>query len=1149
MGLDCCRSPTPSGQGLHEDKTPDAVDACCSNLNPTSSATSCDAGTAGGRYAASTSHGPSCQDKCCPAPEPASLDRSKDACCTFSKLPGQEDCKDTCCTPANVEENDLQGDCKDTCCASENIKKNDMQEQSAAYKPRKGDSNDPSCCRYKPTPCCDSSCLDRLALRECNGERSGHRTTVYSCSRKSDAGKACSRHENTTHERFATRLEVIGCICRALIALGQESCCSVQERAPVEQKEASKKPRTPADSCCVAEATGADSFGRTNMKKRSRSKEKRIEKSPRSQCCSVAAQTKQSGTAKSAVDECCKQEKSPSTSTIKLEDLSHDVASNTDIEKGIVRNEHVILNISGMTCTGCETKLNRALSSLPFVQNLKTSLILSRAEFDFNFAGDAVAKVIKHLERTTEFKCERVLNQGSSIDVMAPEDVEKFLKLDRPLGVNEMTVVGKIVRINFDAKVIGARDLLERGFGEETPLRLALPQADMTLEAGSKHVRHVGYMTILSALLTVPVLVLAWAPLPKHEIAYQSTSLALATIIQVFIAGPFYPTSLKSLIFSRVIEMDLLIVLSTTTAYIFSVVSFGYTVSGRPLSTGSFFETSTLLVTLIMIGRHVAALARQKAVESISVRSLQVQVATLVDDENTEHEIDSRLLQYGDRFKVPPDSRIPTDGTIISGESEVDESMLTGESKPVEKRAKSALLAGTINGSGVLVARVTRLPGENTISTIAAMVDEAKLSKPKIQDIANKVASHFVPLVLSLTVITFVIWVAIGVAVRDQPGSEAVVNAMTFAVTVLIVSCPCAIGLAVPMVIVIASGVAANRGVVFKSAESIELAYKTTHVVFDKTGTLTEGKLAVVFEDLVESDEYVSTAGLLLGLVSGIKHPVSVAVATYLKSKSVIGNPVNDVKSLPGKGVEGTSLSGHILRAGNSHWLNLSSNPRVSTVLDKGYTAFCFTINGSLVGVMGLEDTLRPDAKQTVSQLRGKGITVCLLSGDDDGAVHTVATQLKIADHHVRSRYTPGDKQAYIQQLMETPISTQPGKKARSPVVVFCGDGTNDAVALAQATIGVHINEGTDVAQSAADVVLIRPNLSGIMMMINTSKAAMRRIYFNFVWSFVYNLFAILLAAGAFVDARIPPEFAGLGEIISVLPVIVAAVLLRWQKV
>ncbi|KAK4249849.1 E1-E2 ATPase-domain-containing protein [Corynascus novoguineensis] len=1003
--------------------------------------------------------------------------------------------EDKCCVP---EPKSAAAECQSGCC-------------SAPKPPPPEDTPVPGCCEAKSAPCCDESCLDRLALREC--EKSGPPTTTHSstapnCSRGKD-GKPCVDHANKTRLTYAERLEALGCICRALVAIGQESCCLPLRRSPTKTSrrrsgDIQSYPRRSAGSCCGTDERPVN----------------RVNESNSVEILSTAMQP-------------------------------------ADLEKAIVgsEKEHVILSISGMTCTGCETKLARALSAHPVVKNVKTSLVLSRAEFDVTEFGSAV-DVMKHLERTTEFKCERVVNRGSNLDLIPPgRDIVAFINQPWPDGVTEVRAAGnKTVNVSFDAKIIGARDLVTGGWANG-PIDLAPPRPDPTLEAGSKHVRHVGYMTFLSVCLTIPVLVMAWAPLPERPIEYSSASLALASVAQFLIAGPFYLKALKSFVFSRIIEMDLLIVLSTSAAYIFSVVSFGYLVFGQALSTGEFFETSTLLVTLIMVGRWVSALARQKAVESISVRSLQTSTALILNDA-TETEIDARLLQYGDVFKVLPDSRIPTDGTVISGSSEVNESMITGEAKLVEKYAKSRVIAGSINGSGVLLVRLTRLPGDNTISTTARMVDEAKLSKPKIQDLADRVASYFVPVVVALTIVTFVIWIAVGVAVRRQAGSEATIQAITYAIAVLIVSCPCAIGLAVPMVVVIATGVAAERGVIFKSAESIEVAYKTAHVVLDKTGTITQGKLSVAREWYAENDQN-TTKSLLLGLIGGTKHPVSVAVATHLKAQGVSPSPVSDPKALTGKGVEGAAKgSGVFLRAGNSRWLKLDSDLEVQSMLSQGHTVFCFTIAGSVAAVFGLQDTIRPDAAPTVKTLLERGISVHIISGDDDGAVRSVAAQLNIAETNLRSRCTPLEKQVYVQTLLagttSRPEQTVRGRKNKPVIVMFCGDGTNDAPALAQATIGVHVNQeggGTDVANNAADVVLLRPDLRRILTIVDLSAKSVRRIVFNFAWSFVYNVLAILLAAGAFVRARIPPEFAGLGELVSVLPVIAAAALLRWSKI
>ncbi|KXX78600.1 P-type cation-transporting ATPase [Madurella mycetomatis] len=1010
-----------------------------------------------------------CGSGCCGKSDPASApsEQSKPVLTKRESAPMRDDC-DSCCINTNLiagedpeksslaspAPDELAEPAEDDGCHTPAPAAPDCGDCCSPPKPPPLEAESvPNCCEGKVAPCCDQSCLDRLALRECRNYDLGLAPQSSTCGRGKD-GMPCVDHAAKTRLTYAERLEALGCIC------------------PI--------------------------------------------------------------------------------SVNKIIEISPSIARTTDLEKGYTETEteRVILSISGMTCTGCETKLVRTLGTHPAVKNLKTSLVLSRAEFDVASSASLV-EVLEYLGRTTEFKYERVTNKGSNFDIIVPDsDAAAFVNQPWPDGVTEVRVVDEeTVNISFDPKSIGARDLVERGWGDG-PIRLAAPRLDPALKAGSKHVRHVGYMTLLSVTLTIPVLVMAWAPLPERHLEYSSASLALATLVQVLVAGPFYPKALKALIFSRMIEMDLLVVLSTSAAYIFSVVSFGYMVSGQPLLTGQFFETSTLLVTLIMVGRWVSALARHKAVETISIRSLQSPTAIIVTDDG-EREIDARLLQYGDVFKTVPDSRIPTDGTVISGSSEVDESMITGESRPVEKHPKSPVIAGSINGSGTLYVRLTRLPGDNTLSTIAEMVDEAKLSKTKIQNIADRVASYFVPVVVVITILTFSIWIAVGVKARNQTGSEATIQAITYAITVLIVSCPCAIGLATPTVAAVATGVAAARGVIFKSAESLELAYKASHVVFDKTGTITKGTMTVT-QEWYNGSNQDATRSRVLGLVNGIKHPVSAAVEAHLKTQGVLPAQVSEPKTLTGKGVEGiVTESGSTIRAGNSRWLNLTSDPAVQSVLSQGLTAFCVTIDGSAAAIFGLEDSIRTDAASTVKALHDRGISVHVISGDDNGAVQSIAAQLNIPEPNVRSRCTPADKQAYIQRLLATsPNNTSKPKKTKKPVVIFCGDGTNDAIALAQATIGVHMNEGgTDVASSAADVVLMRPNLAGILTAIVVSRKSIHRIAFNFGWSFVYNLFAILLAAGAFVNARIPPEFAGLGELVSVLPVIAAAMQLRWSNV
>jgi len=809
-----------------------------------------------------------------------------------------------------------------------------------------------------------------------------------------------------------------------------------------------------------------------------------------------------------------------------------------DLEKGGFPVEHVVLSIQGMTCTGCEKKLYRSLDMMPEISNVKTSLLLAQAEFDLSRSSTVVdaLNAIKAIEKMTGFTCTKMTQSGHELDLIVDGLASEFAAKDLPPGVSNIAVLDThTIRVTYHPRLVGARDLMSDPYFQSPKLA---PAADRPLIAsGRAHVRLMLFKTIVSTVLTIPVLVMAWAPLPEHEVIYGAVSLVLATIVQVYIAGPWYVSAFNALVFSRLIEMDLLVVLSTTIAYIYSITAYAFLVSEKPLSTGSFFETSTLLVTLIMVGRLVSGFARQRAVESISIESLQSPTAVLTDPKtHEEQEIDARLLQYQDIFKALPDTSIATDGTVIAGTSEVDESMITGEATLVAKQPGSPVVAGSINHSGTLTIRLSRLPGENTIKAIGLMVDEAKSSKTKIQEMADRVATYFIPVILVVTVLVFVVWVAIGKVARGYDATTACINAMTYAISALIVSCPCAIGLAVPMVLVVAGGVAAKHGLIFKTAETIEIARNLSHVIFDKTGTLTQGLPAVEVE-IYPTKQGGILGPMLLGLTNNSKHPVSTAIATHLKSSGVQPEKVEKVVSIAGSGIE-ASWNGSIIRAGNPHWLGIEASPSVKETLLRGVSMFCVLVNGELVAVFGVKDLLRLDAIQVINGLKKRSVEISIVSGDNQESVKSVASVLDVPESHVRFRCSPADKQTYVKQMLGPPKS----------VVMFCGDGTNDAAALAQASIGMHIGGGTDIAQSAADAVLVRPALSGIIILMDLSKAFSRRVVFNFSWSFIYNIFAILLAAGAFPNARIPPEFAGLGEIVSVLPVIAIGMQLKWAK-
>ncbi|KAG8406454.1 hypothetical protein J3458_021286 [Metarhizium acridum] len=811
---------------------------------------------------------------------------------------------------------------------------------------------------------------------------------------------------------------------------------------------------------------------------------------------------------------------------------SHGIRSiERDVEK-VESLEHVTLVVDGMTCSGCGNKMTNTLNKIAGVSSVKVNFVMSHAEFEVDTSVNTAAEVIRAAERATNFRCNRMASDDQVLDVLASGKSAKALLNCNIKGVAGATILSKTtVRLSYVPTILGARDLFEKLQGQVEGL--APPRDDPSVSSGRKRLYDQLVKTVLAAVLTIPVLVLAWGSTPVDEQTGAIISIVLATLVQIIAIPDFYRPAISALIHSGTIEMDMLVVISITAAYLYSVVAFGFRMAGRPLETSEFFETSTLLITLVILGRFVAAFARIRAVEAVSLRSLQTTAAVIVEN-NNDRTIDARLLQYGDKLKIGPDSGVPTDGLVLSGQSDVDESMLTGESVPVSKGRGDAVIAGTVNKNGTLIAQLTRLPGKNTVTDIAKLVEEAQNSKPKLQDYADRVASWFVPVVTSVAIIVVIVWLVVGFKVRKYNTGKSVSNAITYAVATLAVSCPCALGLAVPMVLVIAGGIAARSGVIIKSAECTERARKVTDVVFDKTGTITEENLDVKKQVLLINE--ARAVSITKALVAGNKHPVSLAVANYLEGRSIPAETLNDVQVIPGAGVE-AKLNGAILRAGNPKWTQTASHDQVSRLQNEGMTLLIVTQDGAPIALFGLRTHLRKEAVRVVSQLASRNITTHLVSGDQKHAVEMVGSEVGIPN--IVSQCTPVEKRDYVAKLMKE------GK-----FVMFVGDGTNDAVAVSQADVGVQLGSvlsASDVTGKAADVVLLN-GLEGIPFLLEISRVSFRRMLFNFAWSAVYNVLAILLASGAFVNIRIPPAYAGLGEIVSVVPVIVAAMTMLLKK-
>jgi len=917
-------------------------------------------------------------------------------------------------------------------------------------------------------------------------------------------GKACSTHLHAAFEKYTSYLESARCICKSVLSSHVDTCCG-------KSTSTSALARKDRAAQSTAQSTSRDSPNKD------------------SNTLSARRGMKQSsvphGSSKS--DDCHTHRFSDGCHPMldEIVPAPGGVSTQVDPEKAAAR-EHVLLTVGGMDCSGCANKMTRSLNSMAGISNVQVVFVTGMAEFDLDSKVVAVEDVIRRAERATGLRCSRVITDNQTLDVLMDVDAAKQFSYNTPLGVTACEALDKkTYRITFDPTIIGARSVLSSADGA----RLASPGQDGAWSEGRLRLFKMSFSTICATILTLPVVVLAWSNTPVPYSTRSIVSLVLATFVQALAVPEFYSKAIKSLLYNGVIEMDMLVVISISAAYGYSVVAFGLTHAQYSLETKEFFETSTLLITLVLFGRLVAAIARMKAVAAVSLRSLQVEKALLVETSGNTVELDARLLQFGDTISIPPHSQIVTDAEIIHGSSAVDESMITGESVPVSRGVGECIIAGTINGPGTLTARLTRLPGKNSITDIANLVENAYSSKPRVQNLADKVASWFIPTVTAVSVIVFITWIVVGLKLRGKNGGGAVGLAITYGIAVLAVSCPCALGLAVPMVLVVAGGVAARAGIIIKQADATERGHKVTDVVFDKTGTLTKGDLEVVLEEIMTPSLSSSRVfSIVKSLVRDNGHPVSLAVASVLQNKEGPPMDLDDVQSIPGAGIS-ASWNGSIVKAGNPYWLEIDQTPEIAQLISRGLTLLCVTLDSEILVAFGMKSNLRDEAPAVIEELRRRNIQTHIVSGDAPKVVEDVASTVSISLENVASRQSPADKQKYVHDLM-----------AQGKVVLFCGDGTNDAVAIAQANVGVQIGSSSDITRATADVILLS-GLEGILALIDVSKAAFRRMVFNFAWSAVYNVLAILLAAGAFVKVRIEPAYAGLGEIVSVVPVIVAA--------
>jgi Cu+-exporting ATPase len=650
----------------------------------------------------------------------------------------------------------------------------------------------------------------------------------------------------------------------------------------------------------------------------------------------------------------------------------------------------------------------------------------------------------------------------------------------------------------------------------------------------------------ISLVFTVPILVLAMSDVggsvPGLSVRWLAgLQFALATPVVLWGGWPFFHRAWMSVVHRRP-NMFTLIAMGTGTAYVYSGIAallpdlFPKAFRGPHGEVAVYFEAAAVITTLVLLGQVLELRARRRTSSAIrALLGLAPKTARVIREGEPEEDVPIERVRVGDRIRVRPGERIPVDGVVLEGMSFVDESMVTGEPMPVEKGPGSWVIGGTINGTGGFVMRAERVGHEMLLQQIVRMVSEAQRSRAPIQRLADRVSAYFVPAVLLVAVITFLVWSLIGPEPR-------LVHAVVNAVAVLIIACPCALGLATPMAIMVGTGRGAMAGVLVRHAEALEMLEKVDTLVLDKTGTLTEGKprlVSVVALAELRQEEILRFAA---SLERGSEHPVARALLEAAAQRGDSLSEVRHFRSLPGKGAHG-EIEGHPVAVGSERMLEEFGleveadmvRPQVEAMRRRGQMVLFVVVDGKLVGLLGVADPLKDSAREAVAALHREKLRLVMVTGDHRQTAEAVARDVGIDE--VVAEVLPHEKAAVVRRL-----------KAEGRCVAMAGDGINDAPALAEAHVGIAMGTGTDVALESAAIVLVKGDLRGIVRARRLSRATMRNIRQNLFFAFAYNLLGVPIAAGAFYPIfglLLSPMIAAVAMTFSSVSVIANALRLR----
>jgi P-type Cu+ transporter len=797
------------------------------------------------------------------------------------------------------------------------------------------------------------------------------------------------------------------------------------------------------------------------------------------------------------------------------------------IKDGTVRNatasgvaKQVTIPVTGMTCAACQSFVQRELANQAGVKDATVSLMLHNATVTFDPGATSISSLVEAI-RGTGYGADLPVEHQSVLDEQEEHDetqLREYRQL-RQKAVVSLVAGGAAMLLSMPLMAVNSGTGMERM--KDPLVNWNMRVVDPLLRSALPWMYELNADTIRWFLFVLATFILSWA-------------------------GRRFYIKAWSALRHKTADMNTLVALGTGAAYLYSAASTiapGFFVT-HGIAPDVYFEAAILIIGLVLVGNTLESRAKGQTASALrKLVQLQPKTATVLRD-GIESSVPLESIRNGDHVVVRPGERIPTDGEVTSGRSSVDESMLTGESLPIEKTARDKVMGGTLNQRGSLHYRATSLGADSMLSQIVRLLREAQGSRAPIQRIADRISAVFVPTVLGIAIVTFAAW-------RVLAPHSGVMQAFVAAVTVLVIACPCAMGLAVPTAVMVATGRGANYGILIKGGEALQRLEKIDTVVLDKTGTITVGRPKVTDFLLLSNDgkmamsqsmsldgDYVLRAAAELERAS--EHPLAEAVVQYATERGLNLPQAHDFESFPGLGVVGV-VDGEIILIGNPALMKkygVTTEPVEATaerMSEEGKTPLWVAIDNELVAILAVADTIKPGSIEAIRKMHNDGLRVVMLTGDNEHTAHAIAQQVNVDE--VIAGVLPAGKVEAIKRL-----------QGEHRVVAMVGDGVNDAPALAQADVGLTMASGADIAMDAGDVTLMRSDLNGVAAAVTLSRRTMRVMRQNLFWAFVYNVVGIPIAAGALYPAfgvMLSPVIASAAMALSSFSVVTNSLRLR----